>query len=106
MPQMSTVVSMYLPTLFNLGVRSSKWPIVIFPRANMILTIAISNQSDPVVNITYVLFVFSEGEHIAVVVCDGKFCCAVESFFQTFQHIDFFFDSIEECPDVFDLNVK
>src|SRR5678815_4843973 len=50
-PQISNNIKRYLPTLRIFGVRSSNCPIAILPMANMMLTTAISNQSESVVHI-------------------------------------------------------
>ena len=51
--QTSIVVTTYLITFLNLGVRSSKWPNSILPNANIMLTMATSNHKDSVVHIFF-----------------------------------------------------
>ena len=54
-PQMINSVKRYFPTLLIFGVRSSKCPIRILPKAYTMLTRAISNQSDSVVHMFFEL---------------------------------------------------
>ena len=55
-PQTIISVRTYLPILRSFGVCSSNWPMRIFPKAYMMLTMATSNHSDSVVHILNILF--------------------------------------------------
>ena len=73
-PQTNRSINRYLPTLRIFGVCSSKCPITILPKANIILTMAISNHNELVVHILIHFLVNGRSFHFSFVqrICFSK----------------------------------